>query len=238
MTAEKDSPQPEDLPLDLRERRRLDTLREIHEVAVGLFEERGVAATTVDDIAAAAGISPRTFFRYFATKEHAAFAAESDFRDLVEETLAKIRGGAPLFTALQDSWARLFAQIDERPRQHDEAMRLRRLAEGEPTLIALLVVEDGRLDAELAEGSALALGRPADDLVVQAAVISANGAARLAYREWGRLREAGEPATLRGVYARLLAELTAFFREQAPEEPGLGPRGGSPGSGTTRGWAT
>jgi AcrR family transcriptional regulator len=46
---------------------------EIAQAAVRLFEKRGLAATTVEMIAAEAGISPRTFFRYFDTKESAAF---------------------------------------------------------------------------------------------------------------------------------------------------------------------
>jgi AcrR family transcriptional regulator len=45
----------------------------VSSVAVRLFLERGFDATTVDDVAQAAGIAPRTFFRYFATKEHAVF---------------------------------------------------------------------------------------------------------------------------------------------------------------------
>ena len=48
-------------PIGLRERRRSQTRAEIAEAALDLFERQGVAATTVEDIAAAAGISPRTF---------------------------------------------------------------------------------------------------------------------------------------------------------------------------------
>lgn len=56
---------------DLRTRRRLATEQELHEAALMLMARRGFAATTVDEIVAAAGVSQRTFFRYFATKEDA-----------------------------------------------------------------------------------------------------------------------------------------------------------------------
>jgi len=55
---------------DLRQRRRDFTADEIERAAIELFAERGFTEVTVDEIAEAAGISPRTFFRYFPTKAH------------------------------------------------------------------------------------------------------------------------------------------------------------------------
>ncbi|MDQ8708048.1 TetR family transcriptional regulator [Streptomyces sp. LHD-70] len=53
----------------LNERRKAATRRDIAHTAAALFVEHGLRATRAEDIARAAGVSPRTFFRYFATKE-------------------------------------------------------------------------------------------------------------------------------------------------------------------------
>lgn len=55
----------------LRQRQRLETLRGLHLAASELAEEGGLAAATVDAIADRAGVSRRTFFNYFASKEDA-----------------------------------------------------------------------------------------------------------------------------------------------------------------------
>lgn len=57
------------VPLTLRQRNRLDAMARITAAALDLFDQRGYPQVTVDAIAAAAGVSARTFYRYFGTKE-------------------------------------------------------------------------------------------------------------------------------------------------------------------------
>ena len=67
----------EKTPNDLRERKRRLTLDRIAEVGLKLFMENGYEATTLDAIAAASGISRRTFFYYLKSKEDVLLAHES-----------------------------------------------------------------------------------------------------------------------------------------------------------------
>jgi AcrR family transcriptional regulator len=72
----------------LRERKKLRTREQITEAAIGLFADRGFEGTTVDDIAAAADVSRRTFFRYFARKEDVILAWKQETAEELREALA------------------------------------------------------------------------------------------------------------------------------------------------------
>jgi AcrR family transcriptional regulator len=77
--------------------RRQERKLKIAQAAVRLFEERGLAGTTVEMIAAEAGISPRTFFRYFDTKESAAFPDHgARVADLERRFDARLPSRAPI----------------------------------------------------------------------------------------------------------------------------------------------
>jgi AcrR family transcriptional regulator len=76
----------------LRERKRVRTHEALIDAAVELFERHGYDKTTIADIAAAADISPRTFFGYFASKEDLLFA-DGDAR--LQTTLQAIEQHAP-----------------------------------------------------------------------------------------------------------------------------------------------
>ncbi|MET8567813.1 TetR family transcriptional regulator [Streptomyces sp. NPDC004783] len=64
-------PVPARPPISLTERRKAQTRMDIARAAAGLFVHQGLRATRAEDIARAAGVAPRTFYRYFATKEEA-----------------------------------------------------------------------------------------------------------------------------------------------------------------------
>lgn len=72
----------------LRERRRAKARRTIQECALDLFDERGFAAVTIEEIAAAAEVSPSSVYRYFGTKEGLLVADEFD--TMSQEALEEI----------------------------------------------------------------------------------------------------------------------------------------------------
>lgn len=69
-----------DMPPGKRERHKRQTRTAIQTAAIDLYEQRGYEDTTIADIVHRAGVSQRTFFRYFPTKEHTLFADDRAYR--------------------------------------------------------------------------------------------------------------------------------------------------------------
>lgn len=84
-------------PEGLRERNRRQTLQHIAEVGIELFLAKGYDATTLDEIAAAAGISRRTFFYYFKSKDDILLAHLAGYDDeLKASVLEHASAGSPI----------------------------------------------------------------------------------------------------------------------------------------------
>jgi AcrR family transcriptional regulator len=95
------------------------------EAALNLFSANGYDETTTDQIAESAGVSPRTFFRYFPTKESVLFFGEYDFIDAVSGVYLAQPDEASDFEAMANSFALLapgLKRIRKRIAQYHEAV--------------------------------------------------------------------------------------------------------------------
>ncbi|GAA2421640.1 TetR family transcriptional regulator [Actinomadura vinacea] len=101
--------------LPLRERKKLRTRRAIQDHALRLFTERGYGATTVDQICAAAEISPSTFFRYFPTKEDVVLDDEYD--PILAEVFRAQPPDVSVMDALRAAFRAVFPFVYENERE-------------------------------------------------------------------------------------------------------------------------
>jgi AcrR family transcriptional regulator len=126
----------EKTPNDLRERKRRLTLDRIAEVGLKLFMENGYEATTLDAIAAASGISRRTFFYYLKSKEDVLLAHESgNFPQALRPTFLKqspkqspINAARKTFLTLASMYETKESIIADRILRSIEPLRLRKEA--------------------------------------------------------------------------------------------------------------
>jgi AcrR family transcriptional regulator len=110
--------------LGLRERKKQRTRATLIDAAVELCERQGFERTTVDQIAAIADVSPRTFSRYFATKDAIALALIDEALDKTAAHLAEQPTDINHFEALRRSYMEMYANTKTAPPGELTAERL------------------------------------------------------------------------------------------------------------------
>lgn len=166
---------------DKQEQARLAVSRE----AAALFWERGVAATSGDDIAAAAGVSTRTVWRYFRSKES---CVEPLLAKTAERFLRSARRWPPELSLSEH----LVADTVDFPLSPEDiadevaALRIGTLTATEPALRATYLMVHDEMERGLAPVIAARLGLPADDLTVRLCAAAVTGAFRVIDEDVGR----------------------------------------------------
>ena len=170
----------ESIAAALKETRSALMTAELEDIALRLFEQRGFDEVTVDEIAAAAGISVRTFYRYFPSKE-LLLQVDIDRRSVaLREALAARRASEPLLASLR-------AALTEAMGAEDPELLRRWIAviANNPDLIrGVLGGIQMKIHGALAEFVASRAG-PAGDSFTSAILAGAvGGAVQAALRQW------------------------------------------------------
>ena len=152
-----------ELPTGLRERKKAKTRLAIREHAMALFKDQGYDKTTVEQIAAAAEVSPSTFFRYFPSKEEVVL--QDDYDALLIAAFHAQEVGVPPLQALRNAISEVFLSMPE-GQQAQEAERIRLMTEV-PELRARMLAQVSEMIQMLAEAVAERVGRQSDDFEVR-----------------------------------------------------------------------
>jgi TetR/AcrR family transcriptional regulator, regulator of mycofactocin system len=162
-------------------RRPVTSRAELEHVAFALFAEKGFEQTTVDDIAAAAGIGRRTFFRYFPSKNDVPWG---DFERELERMRARLRAcppQVPLMDAIRLALVD-FNRVD--PDQIPWHRRRMTLILRVPALLAHSTLRFAAWREVVAEFAGERTGQRPDALAPQAIAHAVLGVAIAAYEQW------------------------------------------------------
>ncbi len=150
-------------------------------MAFELFERQGYEGTTVDDIASAAGIGRRTFFRYFASKNDVPWGNFAAELDRMRAWLA----GCPADTPLMDAIRLAIVNFNTVPPEDEMWHRRRmRLILDVPVLLAHSMLRFAEWRQVIADYVALRTGEPGRALLPQTIGYASLGVAIAAYEQW------------------------------------------------------
>jgi AcrR family transcriptional regulator len=163
----------------LRQRKLQATRARLTHAAMALFLERGFEGTTIDDIAAAADVSRRSFFHYFASKEDVVSAwQEGAAAALVAEIVAR-PANESMLTAAENAIAGAIKRIDPA-----EAAAMSRLKRDNPALQARDQLKYEKLERAFAEGLVQRARSKSDRMKARLVAMIAAGAVRVGGESW------------------------------------------------------
>ncbi|MFJ1899332.1 TetR/AcrR family transcriptional regulator [Streptomyces sp. NPDC088115] len=179
-------------PLGLRERKKLRTRVAIRKATYRLIAEQGYDATTIEQIAEAAEVSPSTVFRYFATKEDIVLTDEYD--PIMEASLRSRPADEPPLVAVRlmmvETLTTFIATASEELRQRT------RLMVEVPAIRARMTETMSDTAKVLAQVLAERTGRSAGDLKIRIFVAAVLGALREVTLYWAEQGQTGDLVTM------------------------------------------
>ena len=185
---------------------------ELERVALELFARKGFAATTVEEIATAASVSRRTFFRYFPSKKDVVWGDFGGLLRNMEDWFGSVPAGTPLLPAVADAVVRFNTLPPDAVASHRRRMAL---ILGEPELQAHSTIMYADWRGVVARFAARRLDLSVQDLGPRLIGHLALGAALAAYEQW--LAEEG--ADLSALLAEAFAALRLGWDSRRPMIP-------------------
>ncbi len=210
---------PSDEPLGLRERKKAATRQALGEAAMRLAIEHGLDSVLVEDIAEVAGVSPRTFNNYFASKYEAICALQLDRALRIGDELRARPPGEPLWDSVSQAVLSQFARADFAP---DGAWISRlRLVITTPALAGEYLKVQGVAQYHLAAAIAERLGtRLETDMFPRILAGAVSAAMQAALERW---LQSDPPVPLAPLVRQSLRRLAEGMLHVVPAEAGAQP---------------
>lgn len=165
-----------------RERKKQATRQAIHEAAFDLVDRLGLSGTTVEAISDRAGVAPRTFWAYYASKEDAVIGHDPEWAGSIREALLDRPAAEDPVTSLRIV---LEAHIAPRLVHSERSLRRQQLIKGDPHLLAAVAASYGEVERVLTDAVGQRLGiESVDDMRPALLVMAASGACRVAHQRW------------------------------------------------------
>jgi mycofactocin system transcriptional regulator len=178
--------------------------RELQRIALRLFDAHGFDNTTIEQIAAEAGVSERTFFRYFTTKASVLWAEFESEVDAIRNALADVPESVPMMDAIRTA---VVAANHYRAEDVPEMRMRMALIATEPALSFGAAEHYAHWEEAVSEFAGRRLGLPAESLYPLAVGRTVLAACRAAYDRWSDRADNDLPAYLDAA----LSALTAGF---------------------------